>query len=571
MVICAVGVTLGGCASGATPGAPTASSDASSRSPQAAAPKTLQLALQGFQEPKSGIIEPSGVGSGGFDPLEHFLIFHSSLTVYDPLGRLIPRLAEKVPSLDDGDWKVLPDGRMELTWRLRPDLQWHDGTALSAEDFVFGSQIVKDPDVPATRPAWGPLVTDALAPDARTLVLVWKESSFLGGGTGAGDLTALPRHRLADLYQAGDKQAFINSTSWTTDFVGLGPYKLVQWQRGSFIEAQAFDQYVLGRPKTDRILIKYVGDVNAIVAGMLGGDLDIVPMGARFDSGQVVAVRDAWGPDGGMATVVPFGIRTVWLQFRDPNAPWARDVRVRRALAHATDRQGMSDALQYGLTPPADTFVMPEDPAFRLAESQGLARYPYDLNRTWQLLAEAGWTMGADNTLRDRAGQPLALDVSATGQGSNVQEIETVASQWQSAGFRASVVPLPPQAANLDERKNTVAGAFVWPWSPNLTAPQNLITAQISTERTAWKGRNYGGYSSTAYDALYDRFAGSLQPEARDRVTADLMKLIADDLPVIPIYYYGTGVVARKGISGPGTLTPMQTASTWNIETWEAR
>jgi peptide/nickel transport system substrate-binding protein len=231
----------------------------------------------------------------------------------------------------------------------------------------------------------------------------------------------------------------------------------------------------------------------------------------------------------------------------------------------------MSEALQYGLTPPADTFVMPEDTSFPVLESQGFARYPYDVNRASQLLAEAGWTPGSDGTLRDRSGQAFTLDLSATGQGSNVQEIETVASYWQNAGFHASPVPLPPQAANLDERKNSVHGGFMWPWTPSQTAPQNLVTAQISSERTAWKGRNYGGYSSPAYDALYDRFATSLEPAARDRATADIMKLMADEVPVIPIYYYGTGVVARRGVMGPGMLTPLQTASAWNIESWEVR
>src|SRR5205807_6245342 len=109
---------------------------------------------------------------------------------------------------------------------------------------------------------------------------------------------------------------------------------------------------------------------------------------------------------------------------------------------------------------------MMEDSAFKVLQAQSFARYPFDLNRVRQLLAEAGWTPGSDGMLQDRSGQPFALDVSATGQGSNVQEIETVASQWQSAGFHASPVPLPPQAANLDERKNTVAGGFVWPWTP---------------------------------------------------------------------------------------------------------
>src|SRR5207302_10044838 len=145
---------------------------------------------------------------GGFDRLEHFLMFHASLTVYDQRGQLVPRLAEKLPSTTDGDWNVLPDGRMEVTWRLKPNLAWHDGTPLTADDFVFGAQVVKDPQIPATKPPWVALVADVQAPDSRTVVARWKETSFLAGGTGATDLPALPRHILDQLYEAPNKNAF---------------------------------------------------------------------------------------------------------------------------------------------------------------------------------------------------------------------------------------------------------------------------------------------------------------------------------------------------------------------------
>jgi peptide/nickel transport system substrate-binding protein len=163
------------------------------------------------------------------------------------------------------------------------------------------------------------------------------------------------------------------------------------------------------------------------------------------------------------------------------------------------------------------------------------------------------------------------MEIAATGQGSNVQEIETIASQWQAAGVNASPMPIPPQAANLDERRATVRGGFLWPWTPSLAAPQNLITSQSPTERTSWKGRNYGSFSNPAYDALYERYATTIDLALRDRLTADLMKLLADEVPLVPIYFYGTGVITRKGVSGPGMLTPLQTASAWNIESWETR
>jgi len=568
-VLCGLLLLATACAPSAPRSSATNASPGDGNAQPAAAQKTLRLGLQGFMEPKSGVI--SFGSTGGFDPLEHFMIFHSSLTVYNPQGDLIPRLAEKVPSLADGDWKTCPDGTMELTWRIKPNLKWHDGHALSADDFVFGLQVVRDPEVPAGPSSWLRRISEATAPDPRTLVLRWGEPTFLAGGTGASDIPALPRHLIGALYEAGDKSAFNNATYWTSDFVGLGPYKLSRWQLGSFMEGLAFDGYALGKPKIDRVLVTYVGDVNAIIAAVLGGELDAVPIGARFDATQLLAVQSGLGADGGSSFMNPFGIRTVWLQFRDPATPWVRDVRVRRAMLHSIDREGMSEALQYGLSKPADALILTSDSAYPLVEQRGLARYPYDLDRSRQLLAEAGWTMGGDGVLRNTAGQPLALDLSATGQGSNVQEIETVANEWQQAGFQASPVPLPPQAANLDERKNTVRGGFLWPWTPAITAPQNLASTQIPSERTVWKGPNYGGYSNPTYDALFERYSTTLDIQPRRDVIASMVSFIAEELPVLPIYYYGIGVIARRNVQGPAMVSPQQTATSWDIHAWEMR
>src|SRR5438093_12847799 len=80
--------------------------------------KTLRLGSA--REPIAGI----AVFAGGGEALQrHTWIFHAGLTAYDADYNLQPRLASKVPSLADGDWIVLPDGGMELTWKLRPELK----------------------------------------------------------------------------------------------------------------------------------------------------------------------------------------------------------------------------------------------------------------------------------------------------------------------------------------------------------------------------------------------------------------------------------------------------------------
>ena len=65
------------------------------------------------------------------------LLAHSGLSIYDDRGELRPQLAETIPTVENGLWKVFPDGRMELTFTIRQGAQWHDGTPLTTDDLLF--------------------------------------------------------------------------------------------------------------------------------------------------------------------------------------------------------------------------------------------------------------------------------------------------------------------------------------------------------------------------------------------------------------------------------------------------
>jgi peptide/nickel transport system substrate-binding protein len=510
------------------------------------------------------------VSAAGSTNLEHYLLFHANFTVIDAQNSLQARLVEKVPSLEEGDWKTFPDGRMEVTWRLRPDIRWHDGTPLVAEDFAFGMKVINDPELTVTRNAGWRLISEIQTPDPRTLVFVWKEPSILGNANGPDGIPALPQHRLAGLYQAGDKQAFENSPYWTTEFVGLGPYRLGQWQLGSFIEALAFEGYALGRPRIDRLILYYVGDVNAVIAGLLSGDLDIAPYGALLDADQVSTLRNAWG-DRGESVVMEKGVRSFWLQHRDPSAPWMRDGKVRQALVHALDRPTLSATLQDSLAKSADILLYPEDAAYRIVQEQGFPRYSHDLARAQQLLADAGWNPGPDRVVRSASGQTLDVEMRATAQGDNVKEMEAVAAFFSAAGLRPILSPIPAQADNKDELKNTSKGGLFWPYNFSMTAGQSLTTVQVASEATRWRGSNYSGFSNAGYNRLYGQFETTLDPGQRQQVLAQIARFVAEEIPLIPIYYNIQAVTVRKGVTGPGKASPMQAASAWNIHTWELK
>jgi len=439
---------------------------------------------------------------------------------------------------------------------------------------VFGFRVVNDPELAVEQLGQAPNIAQVRAADPHTLVMTWKSQSAFGNVNGHDGVPALPRHLLESLHLGGDKVAFENSPLWKDQWIGLGPFRLTQWVLGSHMEARAFDQYFLGRPHIDRLIIRYVGDVNALVANVLASEIEVIPAGAQLDIGQMVVLRQAWESTGAGVTLFNAkSVRTLYLQFKDPTAPWVQDLRVRQALLHALDRDQMVETLLYGLTHRADFYVPRDEAVYRMAEERGLPRYPFDMVRAERLLADAGWTRGSDRTFRNNAGQPITINITVDGQGDNVKETETLAGQWSAAGFQSRATPYPAGVTSQDGRqiRHTMPGALLWPWNFGVADPRIATSSEIGSERNRWNGGNYGGYVSPAYDALWDQLTNELDVTRRREVHFQMIKHLAEELPVFPVFYRVTGLAAQKAVEGPGRTAPLQAASAWNIHTWELK
>lgn len=532
------------------------------------APKTLRMGILN-EEPTDGIALFGGTSTGALEPT---YTFHAGLTIFDPKGVLLPHIAHKAPAIEDGDWQLFPDGRMEVTWKLRTDVKWHDGTPLSAEDFVLGTQIAMDPDVPISRARGIRYISEVLAPDAHTFVVRYRTIFSEANVSGPTDLPAVPRHLMAQPYASGEKQAFANHPYWTREFMGLGPYRLGEWALGSHIEALAFDQYFLGRPKIDRVILRYYTDVNTLVANLLAGEVDLIP-GGSLKIEQAVAIKSQWDPAAG-GTVVPIlnKFRQIELQYRDPSAPWARDVRVRQALVHLTDRQAIVDTLLAGFTTPADAPLLRDDPTYHLLEERGLAKYPYEPARAERLLADAGWSRGADG-VRQAAGERLVIEVAATGSSSNSSEAReslVIADQWKAGGLAATSVFIAEDLSNLSEVRAKVLGGLLRSISMEPSAQfESMATAEIASETNRWRGRNRGGYSNPALDQLFRQYTNALEVASRQALVADMAKLAADEAIFIAVYYGFDIFAFRKGVSGLTNTPAVQRVNAWNIQTWQ--
>lgn len=166
-------VALGVVASCAPPPAAPTASRPTADEPRASAPKRITTAIRGDPRTLNDAINFAAGGSSSAGVREIQQLLHGGLAFVDGRGELRPLFGETVPTLENGLWKMLPDGRMETTWKVKANVEWHDGKPLTADDFVFGATVARDKSLPMSQDAAWPFVESVQTPDRQTLQVTW--------------------------------------------------------------------------------------------------------------------------------------------------------------------------------------------------------------------------------------------------------------------------------------------------------------------------------------------------------------------------------------------------------------
>ena len=558
-VVALCALFLSACAS---PGPRNASDEATVGRPTQA--RTLRIAIR--VEPTTIASKSPGLGSGvTLGTVKR--IFDADLILKDSNGMVVPYLAESLPQLNTDSWKVFPDGRMETTYRLKPNLVWHDGTPLSTLDFVFSWRAYSLPELGVSREAPLGLFEDVSAPDERTIVIKWQKP-YADAGIISTGLPPLPRHVLEAPLRDGTADAFAAHPYWTREFIGLGPFRLTAWEPGAFIEGAAFEQHIWGRPRIDRLHMIFISDPNTALANILAGELDLAADTAiQFQGG--VTLKQQWGPSGGSILFAPTLFRQAAFQLRPElaNPPAILDVRVRKALAHAANKQELNDLLFDGEGLMADTTPIPPGPAYYREMEQGIERFPYDVRRTQQLMTEAGYRLAPDGLFAGPDGK-LTLDVKTNATVEQEREMTVLAAGWRKAGFDFRETVNPAALAQDNEARATFPGLFASSGGFGETTLAGFSSDRIPNVTNRWQGGNRGGWTNTEFDRLSEQFTTSLDRAARDRLVLGMARLYAADLPTIALHFPPTVMAAVAALTGPMPYTADGTFS-FNIHEWQ--
>lgn len=549
-----VGLLLAGCIPAAQPGGPGQQSGAAPPPP-----KTLTMIMNR---------DPSGFGPHQSTDTNLTPLFLATLTRYKVWdGNFEPWLAAEMPSLERGTWKVLEDGRMEATWKLRRDVKWHDGAPFSARDLVFGWQVTLDPQFAALEAATLKRMESVTAPDDHTLVILWKDLFIFANLLVRGGMPPMPRHILEAPYR-GEAATLAGHPYFTTEFVGQGPYRVTSFEPGQGIRFDAFGDYFLGKPKIDTIIYRVVADQNTALAQILANEVDI-SMRSAIGLNPSLTAKERWESAGEGAV---HHIATGW-SWVNPSRlnPFFDDVRVRRAMLQAIDRPEMVQAIFHGLTSIPDTFIRPSHPLFSRVDP-AVRKYAYDPARARQLLAEAGWRPGPDGILVNARGERFFMEARASSGDREAESVQAVlVDYWRAVGIESKINNLTRrQSDDLDNRGR-------WPGvrqgSGSLEPTDPLHTDWHSrytpTEANRWDGDNVAGWRSG--DALLERWERELDRARRNDIEIELALKWAEHLPHLPLYFNVEITTVRKGITPgkPRLGSGGSNAMTWNIEEWE--
>lgn len=521
--------------------ADTSGRSSSGRSSDAVDPRRLApLARPTLRLPHGAFGFPSPFASNGGFGYTQMSLLYDTLLWTDGSGALLPWLAARFHrSADD----------LTYTFELRPDLKWHDGRSLTADDVEFTfAYYAKQQTLPPPvliQPPQG--VASVRAKGPSTVVITLKAPDVTFARQVAGSLPIVPRHIWSSITDPTSAQ---NARL----LVGSGPYRLDSYVGDSSpLLYTAADRYFLGRPFVKRIEYHEVADeFTALRSGAIdsgGGS------GVRSD---VLAQFDR---DPSFDTLSNQGATTFPLYWNLTKGGPLADVKFRRACARAIDRKDLVARLAGGNGQPGNPgFLSAANPFFTAVE-----QYAYDVRAANALLDGAGYRRRGRGTRTDHDGAPLSFELLyGTGQGGGADQTplaELLKSSLERIGVE--VKPKPAQfgpalfGTKLGGGYEMAVLAYPGPSAGGPNADPDLLR-QVFSSKTGPSLTGATGYANAQFDDLATRQRVAFDTDRRKELVGQMQQIIARDLPVLPLYYPDDIQVFRTSVLDRWYFTPGQ-------------
>ena len=551
---------------------------------------TQLLALSGVAMARSNpVYKPTRRGGGGLLKVmwwqgptllnPHFAVgtkdqdasrlFYEPLAAWDRDGNLRPKLAAEIPSRQNGG--LAADG-MSVTWRLKQNVRWHDGTPFTADDCVFNWEYARDPATASvTLGSYQDLVVEKI--DRYTIVAKFKQPTPFWADAFVGSRgMVIPRHLFADYVGAKSRDAPTNLKP-----VGTGPYKFKDFKPGDLVTGEInMDYHEPNRPHFDAIEMKGGGDaVSAARAVLQTGEYHFA---WNLQVEDEILVRMEKGGKGRVVITLGGGIEHMQLNNTDPwtevdgersslktKHPILSDRAVREAISLVIDKKSIQDHI-YGRIGIATANYVNNPERFR----SNTTSYEFNVDKANAVLDKAGWMRGSDG-IRSKDGKRLKF-VFQTSINQPRQKTQAIIKQAaQRAGIDMELksvtasVFFSSDVANPDTY--TKFYADLQEYSNGMNAPdpevflRQFCSWEVATKDNKWQGRNITRWQNKEYDDTHKAAQVELDPVRRAAMLIRLNELVVNNYVVIPLVMRPSAVAAANDL--------VAEISGWDNNTWD--
>ena len=434
-------------------------------------------------------------------------------------------------------WEVAEDAQVSedgtvWTFTLRDGITFHDGEPLTADDVVFSYNLYQTQEEFPYMPVYTDYFESVEAPDEKTVVITLSEA-IPNMESQLYYMYILPEH----IWSQENPAEFEN-----LEMIGSGPFKLSDYRQNEFVVLDAVKDHYLYPPKIDGAVFQTFDSQDALVQALKTGQVDMI---TEMPNTAVASLRD--DPNVDVVTGPPLAPDVTDIIFNitsEENCPAddgvcsghpaLKDLNVRLALAHATDKQQIIDVVLLGLGNPGLTLVPDSLPPFY---NDQIVDYAFDIDLANQILDDAGYDDTDGDGVREMpgGGEPLDFRLNWPSDSTNLPRMaELLAASWGQIGIQTEQAALDP-----DTLTSICCPAFdydviLWGWGSD---PDPAFLLSVMTTDEIPTGTSESGYSNPEYDELYAQQQTALDLDQRVAIIHQMQEIAHRDIPYIIPYY----------------------------------
>lgn len=535
------------------------------------------LACSGKKEEK---IEDKGAGkikdtivygissspTGIFNPLISDTVYDDAVNtmVYDSLLKL-DKEQKLVPSMAES-YEVSKDG-LELTFKLKDNIKFSDGTPVTAKDVEFTLTSLADKDYPGE---WGDYISKVVGVneyksgaeksvkgiqviDDKNIKITFTEI-YAPALTNLGTVGIIPKHIWEKVPVANWKK----EKDLLSKPVGSGPYKLAMFTEGQevkFVKNENFER----KPKTENIVFKVINE-DTVIADLKNGQVDIVNVSNLKKDDREALKKENYQ----LFTHSNNLFQYMGLNYRNEIF---KDLKVRQAFIYAIDRKGMVDNILEGNGVVTNVPLLTSSWAYP-KDSAGIEKYEYNPEKAKQLLKEAGYTE-KDGVLTNAAGKQLSfkLDVPT---GNKIRELaaQIIQENLKQIGVKVELNKMEFPALMQKVVANHDFDLYMMgnnlPTDPDLTA--YWTSSSVSNEKGKM-GWNISGFATPELDSILKEGISTFDLAKRGEIYGKFSKYMNENIPWIYLFEQEIVIAANPNLKGfePSVFRDFADAENWEI------